>query len=93
MAPGRRKSGRGISRVVWWVRAGGRMGAWVGRDAYEISARGTGKLYLGLRCDTVLEEPAGLPGVRGIMCRREGEVGQLRREESTPVNPLIWHLV
>jgi hypothetical protein len=24
-----------------------------------------GKLYLGLRCDTVLEEPAGLPGAGG----------------------------
>ena len=35
-----------------------------GPDAFEISARGTGKLYRGLRCNTVLEEPAGLPGAR-----------------------------
>jgi hypothetical protein len=42
-----------------------------------------GKLYLGQRCDTVLEEePAGLPGaLGGFMVRRgKGEVGQLRRE-------------
>ena len=41
-----------------WVRLGG-------TGPCEISARGTGKLYLDLRCDTVLEEPAGLPGARG----------------------------
>jgi hypothetical protein len=31
----------------------------------RINARGTGKLYLDVRCDIVLEEPAGLPGAWG----------------------------
>jgi hypothetical protein len=57
-----------------WVRQGG-------TGPLRINARGTGKLYLDLRCDIVLEEPAGRAGTLAeFNVRRGGGRGWAAKE-------------